>query len=810
MRKWLSVMLVLALALGLGSVSALAAPGDVLHFDSVTVNDDGTIDGVEGEHVTLVVDGREMKLVPGTYTGDITVAVTDDFTVSGGKGAGTAAAAGAEALLEEESDSADASGEASGEASDEASGEASADASAEPVPELAADIASRAIKGDELISVSELTDFRTAIFVDADGLDPTRSVTAALGGGTADSKGAANISIQAASETFSAIVDYGAEYTVDGADIVLDTDSVGDSVSDFSALGAAIAAYGAGTKLELNDVQLLTNGVCKPAIVINAGADVIIRNSDFVVNGGTPYDTYMSNASGGTMVAPPWHLGVDNAKGNSRAVNLMGAQTTETMVDSSVYAAGWGAQSVDMGSYMRLAVINSSIECDQGYGVFAIGEVTETYYGSSIISGQYDAVMMGGTINAGSYTGGDEIVVKRMEAAGEGYDAYWGKETDEVITSEISAEVPAGETVISNVISKRFGFEMHGMMGESGNAVHLYEGTNLITGETAFTVKGGHAELSMDDVNIVTGTSPYTGQKVVLQVMDNDSNFCGTTNMGAGTFHEYFWEPGGWSFEFGSADNGEWEQGQYGDFVQDYGTVGGTTYGQWNVTMDITDTDVAGDLWNSTGYWAQGGSAMNVNIGSGASVTGVISSGAYQHYAKTFEVGLYGYYKYNGVLLQDNAWYNSPNRESWANAKYISVVANTPFYYGANDTAVSITDGGVWNVTGASFVTSLEVKGGAVNAGGIYKVGLQAVNNDNAMDDVVVTACEPVAYAGGDVSLAAAADTIYVILPAGADIGGVITVGESLGSGAAEFDAQYFGSFYTPGTAGALTTPIAY
>ena len=803
-KKVLSILMAAAMALSL-SAPAMAAETGVWHFDTVTVNADGTIDGVKGEHITLVVDGKEMKLVPGTYNGDITVTATDDFTVSGGKGSGTAAAAGAEALIAQESGSSEASGEASGSASGEAS-------SSEPaeVPEIAADITSRANKGDELISVSSLTDFRTAIYVDPDGLDETRSVISALGGGTADGTGAQNINIHSGSDSFSGIVDEGAAYVVDNASIVMDTESIGDSVSDFSALGAAIAAYGAGTRLELNDTSVLTNGVCKPALVINAGADVIIRNSDFVVNGGTPYDTYMSNATGGTMVAPPWHLGVDNAKGNARAVNLMGAKTTETMVDSSVYAAGWGALSVDMGSYMRMDVINSTAEADNGYTVFAIGQVTENYYGSDLLSGQYNGIMMGGSINVGSYTGGDKITVKRMEAAGEGYDSYWGKETDEVITEEVSAEVPAGKTITSNVISKRFGFEMHGMMGEVANGVHLYEGTTLSTGETAFVVKSGHAELSLDDTNVITGTSPYTGDTVFLQVMDNDANFCGTTNVGAGIFHEYFWEPGGWSYEFGSADNGEWEQGDYASKVSDYGTVGSGKYGQWQVNMDLTDTDVTGDLWNSTGYWSQGGSQMNVSIGSGASVTGVISSGAYQHYAKTFEVGLYGYYKYNGVALEDNAWYNSPNRESWENAKYISVVTNTPYYYGANNTAVSVTDGGVWNVTDTSFVTSLDVKGGAVNAGGIWKVTVSPVDNANAVDDVIVTACEPVAWNGGDIALSAEADTVYVVLPAGADIADVIAVGQSLGYGAESFDAQYLGSFYAPGTAGALETPIAY
>lgn len=795
MMKWhrlLPALMCAALLVSMLGASALA-DASVTAVDTVTVNADGTIDGYNG-HVTLLVDGVETALLPGTYTGDIRVVVTDEFSVqgsgsSGEPGGGSPPGGGG-------------SGESSGGDSD---------------GETHIGSLNKTILGTELRSARNSTDYRTAIYADESGVNADYSVIDAVTSGTVTAEAAYGVTVEAQSDTFAGLVVEGVPYTLGEAKITLNTLAEGGTTNDFAGLGAALSAYGAGTLLTVSDSEIETTGVVKPALFIGGGADVVVKNSSLTANGGTVYDTYLSNANQGTMIGAPWHLGIDNARGNSRCVNLMGAQSTETVVDSRITAAGWGGLSVDDGSYMRMDVINSSVSVDEGYGAFAIGQVTENWYGSYIHAGVLDFILMGGHVNIGAYTGGDEIAVKRMAVkdGGEGLDYYYAQETDEVVTTAASETIPAGETVTSRIVSDRFGFEAHSMMlNDTVNTVTLKEGTTVETGEASFIVKSGFMEIAVDDAAVTTGASPYTGETVFLQMMDNDDGFCGLTNFQYSTFGEYFWEPDGWSFEFrDTIDTDDYDlQGGSGYDVCAYGTEAQSGLGQWWTTVDLTNTDIMGDLWNSTGYWTQGGSDLYVNIGEGASVTGVISAGAYQHYAKTYEVGLYGYYSATGeesVPLDRNEWYNSPYSGSWANAKYISVVANTPYFYGANGVDVTVTDGGVWNVTGASLVTGLTIDGGTVNgAAGIYKLTLDVTPGDNETDAVTVAGCAKVDWDGGDIALAAEdIYTVFLVLPEGVSLTDAVQAGESLGLCAKEFEGKYFGSFYDPET-GLLAEPM--
>lgn len=776
-KRVLSVLMVLMLAASLLGASALAANSQ--HFDEVTVNADGTVDGFDGP-ITLIVDGLESQAKPGKYHGNVFVVGTESFEViqsAGGASGGPPPGPGP------------------GGASDAA-------AAGDGIG-----LAFRALTGDELINSGDRAVFRTALYVDENGFDADRSVTDTVSTGFFTGWNANNVTVRGGSDGFAALVVENTSYEMSGADILMDTASDGTGTNDFTGLGSAVSAYGAEAKLTIRNSHIETTGVAKPALYINGGADVIVYGSTLRANGGTVYDTYMSNANSGTMLSPPWHLGIDSARGNSRTVNLMGAQSTETLVDSEVYASGWGALSVDNGSYMRMDIVNSKAEAGEGYGAFAIGQVTEHYYGSTVKSGNLGFILMGGNVYMGDYTGGETVEVRRMEALGSGKDQYYGAETDELIASVKSQNLPEGKTVYSELLSDRFGVEMHSMMnGDVVNGIHLSEGTTLKTGETAFIVKAGFAEMSLDDCDVRLGASPYTGERVLVQVMDNDDAFCSAG--GTNAFDEYFWEPAGWSYQFGETDAEDYALG-FGVQAMDYGTAGGASYEQWTANMDITDTEITGDLWNSSGYWKQGGTEMRVSIGAGASVEGVISSGAYAHPQKTYEVGLYGYYKATGVALEDNAWYNSPNRESWENAKYISVVENTPYFYGANGTAVSVTDGGVWKLTGTSFVTALNVKGGELeNVGGIWKVTVDVADRQNMTDAVSVAACEEVAWDGGDIELTADDSyTFFVLVPEGADIDSVITVGAALGANTPEFEGEYLGSFYVPGE-GVLETPL--
>ncbi len=136
-------------------------------------------------------------------------------------------------------------------------------------------------------------------------------------------------------------------------------------------------------------------------------------------------------------------------------------------------------------------------------------------------------------------------------------------------------------------------------------------------------------------------------------------------------------------------------------------------------------------------------------------------------------------------------------------------MANTPYYYGANGVDVTLTDGGVWNVTAPSFVTALTVNGGSLaNVGGIYKVLVDVTPGENAADTVTVIGIGKVDWSGGDITLTAEDGyTFFVIVPEGASVDNVLSAGDSLGYGAKSFEGHYFGSFYDPAV-GLLAKPM--
>ncbi|MCJ2183657.1 hypothetical protein MTR62_13290 [Novosphingobium sp. 1949] len=88
MNKSTCSLAALILALGLvplaGAPSALAAEAPALvaatrHFDTLTLRAGELPQAPQGKQLTLTVDGIETPLAPGTYTGDVTLSVTDDI-----------------------------------------------------------------------------------------------------------------------------------------------------------------------------------------------------------------------------------------------------------------------------------------------------------------------------------------------------------------------------------------------------------------------------------------------------------------------------------------------------------------------------------------------------------------------------------------------------------------------------------------------------------------------------------------------------------------------------------------------------------
>ena len=510
------------------------------------------------------------------------------------------------------------------------------------------------------------------------------------------------------------IYDIPGVYTMSGK-ITMDTSADGTDTNDFSGLGAAVMVNGKGVMTTIEDAVIKTTGVAKLALFTDAGAVSIVKNSALIANGGVIWDGYMSTADQMVMVSPPWVLGLGgNAEEpcNARTTNLMGDYSVAAYVDSYFYAKGWGALSVDSGTNMNMVTVNSIIEVPtSGYGAYNIGNSTEDYYGTTMDVSTYAIIMTGGETTWKSYRGGEEISV--VQFGGETNDRGHGINGVEV--AKVSSDVvEAGKVVSSKIISDNFGFMCHNNGSSGWNVVNILDGTEVETKDAIFLVKKVNAEFNVDNAKLSSAD-----KGVILQIIDNDDDYVGldfgavwgeengdyghTVGGHMPTFNQLFTEEAGYSNEWiaessaahrATLTESEGDSGAAPANMPPMGPgMGGNTgpydvADNWVVNYNMTNTVVEGDLWNSTGYVGSNpATTMNVNLGEGAEVKGIISAGAFSHDVKEATVG-------NG---------------DWTGAEALGHVTNIVNSNGVNVVNVTVSDNAVWNVTGSCYVDTLSV-----------------------------------------------------------------------------------------------------
>ena len=517
--------------------------------------------------------------------------------------------------------------------------------------------------------------YRAALSVRDGKVVDSESVRSAISGTISDSA-ASNVKSSSQTSGFSALVIRDSDYAITGADITLDSDSDGTDVNDFAGYGAGVVVYG-DSKVVIEDSTITTSGVAKAATFADAGADLIVRGSTLVSRGGDIYKNYKSTANQSYMINPPWVLGI---AGSSRTTNVMGDYTTGTYVNTVFDAANWGAVSIDTGSNMHLTLINSDVKvAGSGYGAYAIGGGTwEDYYGTSFDVDTYAIIMTGATATLSSVEKGEEIEVRKIVADDSASNRSASTKTGELVTTET-----ATETANSVVNSKNFGFMFHHNAGDGWNVLNLNEGTEVNTGNAAFLVKKINAEIN------VNGADINTGNGVILQMIDNDDDGVGAFMddfYGMPTFNYKYEEKDGWSSTWGV----------------DYKDSG------WQTELNVTDADLKGDLYNGTGYGSNGGSTLNVNLGQGASLTGVISATETQH-GDSLD-NLYKSFTYR----TDAEGFNYDTAA--AAAGKLGHVINQNYYNGVNPVNVTLTGDAAWTVTGSSIVYNLTADSSAITA----------------------------------------------------------------------------------------------
>ena len=571
--------------------------------------------------------------------------------------------------------------------------------------------------------------YDAALYVTADGVDDSKSTLSRIEDGTFGNMNAEGIVIRDSESGHNGVLVTGTEYTVAGAEIELLTNADGTDTCDFSGKGAAVAVFGSGAKVTVENSTIRTAGVATMPLFADSGATLSVKNSKLQSDGGTLYREYLNTPSQALMVAPPWILGI---MGTSRCLNVMGDGTTVNVTDSDASAGAWAVLSTDNGSNMALNVYNTSVtllNADEsaaaplqaeggqitetrdnpytqrygsGYGLFMIGGTREVIAGSTVSAGTYIAILAGGNATYTNLEAGQTYALKNS-------------------AGETTEEYTAATDRVTELHSDTFGFMSH----QGNNIITLEKGTKMETGYAAFLVKTGYSggqstTATVDNAEIVTGG-------VLIQVMDNDDTTNGgmmsaddpaNTNGGMQNFRTVHLEANGFRTGTAEADSS----------VQ---------------TFTFTNGNYSGNIYNASGSDGLKGSTLNVTFGAGAAYSGAIASTAAIHVtpegaAERREAG--------GFALDSteeaDAFAAQYQNTEFTISEYYSIgqVANLVNSNGTNVIHVALTDGAVWEVTGTSLIGSLVIEG---DSRVIVPEGITLT-----IGDTVHTGCE---LAAGDV-----------------------------------------------------------
>ncbi|WP_300680958.1 Ig-like domain-containing protein [Nocardioides sp.] len=338
---------------------------------------------------------------------------------------------------------------------------------------------------------------RQALYVDANGVDDSRSVAASWLGGTPGATKANKFAVTSTGSTFNGVWVDGATYALNQPTISL----TGNGRDDFVGDGAAVVGENKAN-VTLDGAKITNKGVVRTGVVSDSGANVVVKNSTIDVAGGTLPSDYVANVDFDTMIASPWMLG---QAGTNRATLLMGDDSKASYVNTSITAADWGALSTDKGSGVELNAINSHVATTKsGYGTYAIGSATGEYLGTDFDVVSYLSISANGSnvIHFGDSTATDVARVNTTSKLG--------------LTA---AELSALKERSPKLTSQRIGF----MTWAGDNTVNVDGGTVVHTGNAIFEDK---SETGTTTYN-VTGTaaeapSLTTDNGVVVQVMNQD------------------------------------------------------------------------------------------------------------------------------------------------------------------------------------------------------------------------------------------------------------------------------------------------
>ncbi len=411
-----------------------------------------------------------------------------------------------------------------------------------------------------------------------------------------------------------------------------------------------------------------------------------MKNSVLSVKDGDLEEDYVGTVFPEKMKSSPWMLGVN---GNARATNLMD-KGTATYFNSELKAQKWGVLSTDDNKGVKLWAINCDVvisggmkeeseiyknvakgtfdfyddEIDHdfpegewqskkkpsGYGTYSIGDTKVVLAGSQVVVPDYVAICANGPASL-NLTSSDAVSIA---------DAY------EYLN--IVEDIEPKKTM---VFSKRFGVMYHS--GAGAGVTTVEKGTVMYTGKTAFSVKGCGTVINVDNSHI------YTGNNIILQVMDNDDAGINNENFETTTSYEEKHVKGVATEEESNASSIVKEGGVFATF---------------------SNMQLCGDMYNSSG-WEESKEADSL-AGAG-DYTNEVGGGASE--ATDLSV-VFDNVSYMGVISTTEAFHNQ-SVITHKDYDQIGEVNNKVCIPENAGVVVKVTNNSRWDVTGTGFVTGL-------------------------------------------------------------------------------------------------------
>ena len=480
-------------------------------------------------------------------------------------------------------------------------------------------------------------EFRQAAYIDGTGLAEDKSVLAAVQGGTVSNDAADGITVVSQGEAFNGVYVAGGEYVIRNSEF----DFTGDGGNDFAGFGSAVMATGEGTRLTLEDSHIHTEGVVRTTLTPANGANVIVKNSVLEANDGVLPEDYVPNTSLGYMKSVPWMLGLS---GNNRATNMLGANTQETFIGSTVSTGGWGILSVDDCNSVKLTGINSTFFTTgiAGYGCYGIGNAVDRFYGCDFDVATYAAIMTGG----GSVYFGDSTP-ENVASLNEELDLQLTDEEMTAIESKGSHLKTGGSAIM--------------IFDSSGGSAEMGGSTVVEAGRAVFLTRSGVASITVDGSE---GAELHSDIGVILQMIDLDKAQRQNVEIDGVTYSVY---PGPWTEPYASYEE-----------IELSASAEPTEATSRDVVASFSNIELEGGFYNGT---TGAGTVQNLQLTlDNATVNGVISAS----FARHEKSELYP--------------------EDW---QCIGVVENTVYPAVNNGVILTLENGAVWNVTGESYITSL-------------------------------------------------------------------------------------------------------